>query len=892
MRRSRYRVLVLALLSSFFTTCHVVGARELPQAASPSLPKQTPVKENDTDKNGIPTAIMDGKVVYRPLVVALQALYGVGRTKDAARDWLEKEATPIGDGALIWYYRFDNAYNDVEIKAPWASAFGQAYILGAFVKAYEETKDEKYRQFAIKAARAFSISIGEGGLHSRLGEDIFFEEIPALPASHILNGHMISTIYLIEAGRALGAPEIEQLGLRGVETLRKHLWKYDLGYWSRYDLNPRKFDIPVRLFPLDESSAAGFEIDKVEIIDPRTDEEVSLDVGGAEDATGWPRLGGTDWQQPTLRDKRTVRPMEFGPLRRREPVQGGTIQNTYFFLRLPSLARADFNGDENWLLRIDYFDAAPSRVLVQTQALDQGNFLKFRTLGDGLIETTGSKTWHTAYVPLTSKDLSWFMGPEYQEYNVPTLERLYQLTGDHVFDDYAKRWKVYLDQHSDRDAERNFWMAGRSPDGRAMPSGDQAPPVHIFKGDPAEISKFTMPVSIASAGGGDYLLSDYSDAFLFDRTTSSMKLLQIDMGDSRSTFSPASFAVDAPNDRVFIANYRGNNILIGRLDKARASLRIIGEIGDVNTISSEAVAFNGSLVATANYDGNNVQVFAPDGNKWSTRCNLPIKQAHGITFLGRYVYATSLTDRQIVKIDPDSCTEVGRAGSAGWGLGQYLWPTSVAPWDDKSIAITDAHTGLISIADAKTLSVNRQLGGNGPGLDGLNMPYGLFVESDNMLVTNTFRGQIAAFNKASGAVTEVWSDRPAWQGMAYNARYSLAAENRQDFYTRRDVSVTINGQCYHPAYGRLTKCDDATQSIFVGEADGGYLFMIETVPAERGVFAFSSSSLLAFYFEDGSDPEHPRKVFLGRDHWLVEGRVVGPDGTVDLTKLLKDEVAK
>ena len=432
--------------------------------------------------------------------------------------------------------------------------------------------------------------------------------------------------------------------------------------------------------------------------------------------------------------------------------------------------------------------------------------------------------------------------------------------------------------------ERTLVLASiRSMLSRNFRAAPLPPSVHIFNGDPAEISQISMPVGISSIGDHNYLIADYAHVFLFNRISHSLKLLHIDMGASQSKFVPTAIAVDAKNDRLFIANYLGNNVLIGRLDKARNTLRIIGEIGDANTISPEGVAFNGSLVATANYDGDNVQVFEPDGEKWSTRCNLPISRAHGITFLGGYVYATSLTDRQIVKIDPDSCAEVGRAGGAGWGPGQYLWPTSVTPWDDRSIAIADAHTGLISIADAKTLSVNRQLGGNGPGLDGMNMPYGLFVETDNMLVTNTFRRQIVAFNKTSGAVTEIWSDRPVWQGVAYNARYSLAAQNRQDLYTRKDISVTINGQCYHPAYGRLIKCDDATQSISVD------LYMIETVRAERGLFVFSSSSPWALYYEDGSDHEHPRSVLLGQDHWLVDGRVVGPDGTVDLAKILKDE---
>jgi len=395
-----------------------------------------------------------------------------------------------------------------------------------------------------------------------------------------------------------------------------------------------------------------------------------------------------------------------------------------------------------------------------------------------------------------------------------------------------------------------------------------------------------MPVAITGVGGADYLIADYVHVFLFNAHSGSLKLLQIDMGGIISKFEPTAFAIDAENDRIFIANYHGNNILIGRLDKERNSLKIVGELGDANTVSPEGVVFNGSLLATANYDGSNVQVFEPSGEGWSTRCDIPVKQAHGIAFLGRYIYARSLWYRQVIRIDPESCAVVGRTGGRGWKRGQYLWPTFIAPWDDKSIAITDAHTGMISVVDARTLSVTRTFGGNGPGLDGLNMPYAISVEGENVLVTNTFGSRIVAFNKESGGMTDVWAAKPIWPGVAYEYRYSIAAERRNTYGTRNDISIKIGGECYHPGYAEMVKCEDRHQSISVGPFNGIYNYMIEAVRTEHGVFLFSSNSPWSLYYDSADDPEHPRQVLLGRDHWLVDGRVIGPDGAVDLDKLL------
>jgi hypothetical protein len=450
----------------------------------PQLPTQTPpLKPTIGDDNVVMSHVgRGGPLAYNIAQISSEAILGKTMVRDilteeqlkqrqlsatnpttgaiadpwrlAALKWLEAHASKVNNGnALIWLYQFDNAYNDIEIKSPWASAYGQAMVIEAFIKAYKDTGDLKYRDLALRAAKVFGVPISDGGLYSRLGKDIFFEEVPIEPAPHILNGHMLSTITLLKVARMFQDSAAEKLARAGIMTLHRHLSKYDLGYWSRYDLNPRKFDIPIRITPLDQRSAKGFEIDRISIVNPKTGAARELDIGASDDAEGALRISGIDWDQPTFRDGVTVRKMRYGPDLRSMPVAGGSIQNTFLFVALPDSHFQQFTGEEEWLLKVDYFDAAPSRVMIQAEAPNHGDFMAFRTLPSGNIATTGSKTWRTAYVSLRSKDLAWYSGPQYQAYHVALLRELAGLSGDRLFDEYAERWQEYLEEYSDVNPE-------------------------------------------------------------------------------------------------------------------------------------------------------------------------------------------------------------------------------------------------------------------------------------------------------------------------------------------------------------------------------------------------------------------------------------------------------
>ncbi len=180
---------------------------------------------------------------------------------------------------------------------------------------------------------------------------------------------------------------------------------------------------------------------------------------------------------------------------------------------------------------------------------------------------------------------------------------------------------------------------------------------HIFSGN---TDGFETPVAITNVGGDDYVLADYIDVFLFEKSTGTINKVHFDNPESVKKFVPTSFAVDPVRGELLIANYLANNVIVASLDKTNRQLHFDRLIGDERTISPEGVAVSGDLVAVANYDGDNVQFFDQGKANSAAFCTISVRQAHGVAFLGDFAYATSLQDDRLLKIDPRTCVDRGR----------------------------------------------------------------------------------------------------------------------------------------------------------------------------------------------------------------------------------------
>jgi hypothetical protein len=250
-----------------------------------------------------------------------------------------------------------------------------------------------------------------------------------------------------------------------------------------------------------------------------------------------------------------------------------------------------------------------------------------------------------------------------------------------------------------------------------------------------------------------------------------------------------------------------------------------------------------------------------------------------VTFLAGFAYATSLGDHSLIKIDPKACAIVSKVGRGGWGPGRFLWPTSVAVWDKHAIAVSDAHTGLISIYNADTLEFIRDFGGNGPGQNGLNMLYGLAVVDRSVFVTSTFGNRIDRFDKATGEVVETWAKEEEWKTIEDGYPYSINREVRKAYVNKHAV-LTINGSCYHPGYAALVSCDGGV-GIKLPPLHGSYMYFIQFAEDGDRILIFSPQCPTALLVRKG-DWLGKQEVNIGLDHWLIHGKAVGPSGPVQI----------
>lgn len=152
-------------------------------------------------------------------------------------DWLVDNQA-VQNGAGWWFYSvpWGPPYN---VQPPFASAMAQGFALSGLMRAFQETDQEVYLLTARRALKSFEIKLEQGGTTSTDAfGNVFYEEIPSQPPHHILNGHIFAIFGLHDYYRSTGESRAGELFEQGVDALRNRLPDYDVGFWSKYSLNP------------------------------------------------------------------------------------------------------------------------------------------------------------------------------------------------------------------------------------------------------------------------------------------------------------------------------------------------------------------------------------------------------------------------------------------------------------------------------------------------------------------------------------------------------------------------------------------------------------------------------------------------------------------------------
>lgn len=202
------------------------------------------------DSQGVPLLDYRGRLgqQYNPIAVAQWGLgnYNLAqRSGDAshqqkfakAAEWLCRNLEPNRCGVLVWNHHFDWEYRE-RLKAPWCSALAQGQGISLLVRAHCQTGNDDYLQAAQHAFLSLLLPIEKGGVQfADERGDLWLEEYLVSPPTHILNGFIWALWGVYDYYLATSDLRAHDLFYRCAQTLVRNLDRYDLGYWSLYELS-------------------------------------------------------------------------------------------------------------------------------------------------------------------------------------------------------------------------------------------------------------------------------------------------------------------------------------------------------------------------------------------------------------------------------------------------------------------------------------------------------------------------------------------------------------------------------------------------------------------------------------------------------------------------------
>lgn len=411
-------------------------------------------------------------------------------------------------------------------------------------------------------------------------------------------------------------------------------------------------------------------------------------------------------------------------------------------------------------------------------------------------------------------------------------------------------------------------------------------------------------VSIAPIGQQQYVLANYENLILFRRDSASLCQLDASNADGEPfatkaaagrIFNPTGVYVGSEG-HLYVANYKGNNILEGRVDPTACTFVVTGEFGSADTLGPENVVVDNEsgLLLSANYDAGTIVAFDIQTKQqvWVAS----VSQAHGVTVAHGKVFATGLTERKLYELDVKSGKVLRSKGGIGWDpmSAQFMWPTSIYPLKDGNLVISDPQSGYVSIVDSKTLESIRYTGGNGPAHNLLNYPYAAVPDGDDLIVLSSMRGSMFVLKQEDMSVERKYSfSEEKWPESA--KALPIFGQGWSDYKDMSGYVMKVAGGDYRLGFGLLypvgagsvLKIPD-TGSLF---NPASYIYFAQGYTSgDVGLlFSSSSSTMLGLLSREGLPTVLVPKV-VNVDSWRINDDLVsGKAGSLPF-KYLVDEV--
>jgi peptidoglycan/xylan/chitin deacetylase (PgdA/CDA1 family) len=139
------------------------------------------------------------------------------------------------DGAWLHLVPMPHTF---QISPPWISAMAQGECASLLVRLYLETGEEELADAATRALKTLWLPVADGGSLAEIDGNPMLEEYPTQVPSAVLNGAIFAIWGLYDVGVGLGDAEATRFFEETSSGLAALVDRYDLGWWSRYDLYP------------------------------------------------------------------------------------------------------------------------------------------------------------------------------------------------------------------------------------------------------------------------------------------------------------------------------------------------------------------------------------------------------------------------------------------------------------------------------------------------------------------------------------------------------------------------------------------------------------------------------------------------------------------------------
>lgn len=412
-------------------------------------------------------------------------------------------------------------------------------------------------------------------------------------------------------------------------------------------------------------------------------------------------------------------------------------------------------------------------------------------------------------------------------------------------------------------------------------------------------------VTIAQLSKRLFIVANYIDILLFDREKAEICVLKPNLAleadkintlddlanvlknSKQATYNPTGVYIDNAGD-IYVANYKGNNILRGQVLPEKCQLKITGSYSSPKTGGPENVTVDRErdVLVSANYDSGTVTAFRLTSGEqlWSA----DVGQAHGVTIMDDKVYVTGLTERKVYEFALFDGKLLQSKGSLGWNPleEQYIWPTSINPSGVNELVVSDAQSGFISYLNADTLEVIRYTGGNGPTYRWFNYPYAAVPIDDGIAVLSTNREQILFLNRAGDKVKEsFYFKEDRWPKWSFTSE--PFGKGWQDYQNVQGPKLQVYGQSYQLGFGHLHPDDSVGPILRVPDIStlfnfGPYIYFLQggKYGTDFSYFFSSSSTTLAGIISQKDKPDILLNKHISLDSWLLEGRIASADGEI------------